>query len=472
MVVLLGNRLMSSNLWIGFGGDRSWYVYENGYWRRMTVEDDVMIGRSLEKVCRDVGIVYAEKRKTVWNRLETATSFALDTHELDQQPRIAMLNGTLDVVTGELHEHTMGDMTTRTADVAWMPDAKCPEWLKMLDAMLSDRDAATRKQIVGLIQEWMGVAVAGGANARTPRALRKALFLYGPENCGKSTVLGVVDRLFGSSRVVTSRVSDITNQYGLQAFLDAKAWLTEEVEGLGKVSDSARVKCLITGEPLNVPRKFMTDTTLKFNGPIAWAGNARPNFPESSGSLYDRVIVIEFERQFTAEEAKQSFGALKPLDWLAVKGEYVGIFAWAIEGYRRLLERGFYEKIDDLEQAGGSWREANDPAFAFLKECCDEDPECVNTASTLAWAAAAHAKSTRNEYIKLRAMQMDLRNSMPAVYPNVRHDRARRATGRYTSYVGIRLNKIGLAYLDQAKRDHEAAMNTPAPNDKLLGQSG
>lgn len=472
MVVSFADELHKRNVWMGFGGDRSWYVYESGYWRRMSTEDDVRLGRILERVCRDLGLVYSEKRKVVWNRLETAIEFDLDIQDFDQQPRIAMLNGTLDVETGELHGHKLDDMTTRTAEVEWVPDAKCPEWIKIINDVFSDRDPKTREQIVGLIQEWMGVAVAGGANERTPRALRKAMFLYGPENCGKSSILKVIDRLFGSTRVVTSRVSDLTTTHGLQAFLDAKAWITEEVEGLGKLSDSARVKCLITGEPLNVPRKYMTDTTLKFNGPVAWAGNARPNFPESSGALYDRVIVIECERQFTAAEAKKKFGQLKPIEWLDAKGEMPGVFAWAIEGYRRLLARGFYEKIEDLEQAGQSWRESNDAAFAFLKECCDSDEGTVNAASTLAWAALAHAKSTRNEFVKLRAIQMDLRNAMPSVYPNVKHERLRRDDGRRAVYVGLKLNKMGLAYLKQAQLDNEASSNTPTPNEKLLGSDG
>ena len=466
----LANTLRTQNCALGFAGGDDWWVYKDGYWRPMIQSDKTDIECLLEKLSANVKLVFAEKHATVWKRLQTADQFRFRPMDLDQQPLVAVRNGTLDIETGEIVDDSPENMISRYVDIHWDADATCPMWESILNDMLDDRDPVIRKQIIDLLQEWFGMALAGGASVRTPRALRKALFLYGPKWAGKSTVIETLRNLIGNAEIAASRVGDIKNQFGLEKLTTAKAWITEEADDL-KISDAGRIKCLITGEPISAPRKNKLDATLMFNGPIVWAANTRPVFNESSDALYSRMLVLALERTFTIKEAEAKFGKdVKPAEWLKQHGELPGIFAWALRGYDRLLERGHYEDIADMQAAGESWREQNDAVYAFLKECCITDATVTNTATTLGWAAFSFARGTRNEFIKLQKLKADIRGVVASVFPSVKVERQRRDTGRLTVYHGLALNKLGLSYLKKAQSDSEAAASeTTHANEKILG---
>jgi P4 family phage/plasmid primase-like protien len=379
--------------------------------------------------------------------------------------KLVLKNGTLDVNTLELAPHSPANMLTRFVDVEYAPGKTCPEWLKMLDSLLGDRDEQTRADIIELLQEWTGVALIGGAMERTPRALRKALFLYGPQRSGKSTFLEMITRMVGgSSNIVAAPVRDVTKQFGMEQFTKAAAWVTEEVAGMRYATDTSRIKCVITGEPVTVGRKYLPDATLRFRGPVAWAGNTRPNFPEQSGAIYDRIITLSLDVTFTPAEAKKQFGALKPIAWLEAKGELPGVLNWALEGYKRLLARGHYRdaEIKDLEQASQAMRVENDGLFAFIKDCTEPRDGVFNGTRALAWAAKFYIKDTRDEFEKLQSLMVNLRQVVPEVYPSVRVTRPRVDDGegqerRAYVYHGLALNKRGQAYLEKAKSESDIA---------------
>ena len=458
---------------IGFGySNGCWHLYQDGVWRVFGLADREAFDRILAQLCPEVGLVFGKENNTIEKHLRSSMHFIVDTHEFDRQPFVAVNNGTVNIDTMQLVDHSPKHMTTRYIDIDFDPAAACLEWETMIDDVLSNYDQPARARIVGFIQEWMGVALAGGSSERTPRPLRKALFLYGPPKAGKSTIYTVVRKLLGTHNIVASRPSDVNNRFGLESFLTASAWITEEVDSLRKEMDTSRVKCLITGEPVTAQRKGKTDAVLRFTGPVGWAGNTAPNFPESSGAIYDRIVTIEVARTFTEDEARQKFGNMAVIDWLEAKGELPGIFNWAMAGYVRLLARGKFEKIEELQTVNESLREQNDPIYAFLRDCCVQQTGVRNSAEVLAWAAAAYAKATRNEWPKLQTVKMALRNGVPEVF-RIQPTRARTDAGRVVSYSGVALNETGLTYFRSAQDANDAAKSKNlVPNEHPVVPGG
>jgi putative DNA primase/helicase len=346
----------------------------------------------------------------------------------------------------------------------------------MLDDIFSDREPEVRDEIVGFVQEWMGLALAGGADSRTPRALRRAIFLYGPPNSGKSTTLDVLRQLLGTDRIVASRPSDVNSKFGLESFLSASAWVTEEVDGTRRETDTSRIKCVITGEPVAVQRKGKTDATLRFMGCVAWAGNTAPNFVESSGAIYSRIVMIPVTRTFTEEESKEKFGNMRPVDWLYDIGEMPGIVNWALRGYYRLLGRGQFEKIPELSDAGETLREQNDPVYAFARECLEPAKGVSNSTPVLAFAARAYALATDGNFVmKEQSAKMAIGNAIPELFRNARKSRPRGAVGRNVVWTGVALNDLGLRYWEAAKREWEPGTKDLKANELPTfgsGQSG
>jgi P4 family phage/plasmid primase-like protien len=454
----------------------NFYCYQQGHWRALSEADRQNLVYVLQQICVEVGLVYAEKHHMIWKHLESDDTFALDKVSLDAEPWVAVRNGTVHVETGDIVPHDYTHFTTRFVDIEYSKSRNhCPTWLKILDDMFGDRPPEARAAIIKLLQEWFGIAVAGGATTRTPRELRKGLFLYGPKRAGKSTITDTLQALLGMDKIVAAPPSDVASRFGLEAFLSASGWICEEVSGLDKKIDTARIKALITGERIAVQRKMTKDTTLRFHGPVCWAGNSQPNFPESSHAVYDRMIMIQFRRSFSTEEAQKLFGDLKTVEWLVANGELPGIFNWALEGYRRVKARGKYVIPRELEIAGEEWRSSNDAIYAFLSECCEPVEDCYNTATTIAWTAWAYVKNTRNEFASLHTIRRDVRAALPERYPQVKiDDREFIGDGsRVYVYKGLRLNKTGLAWLEKAKRDSEIAdEQISAINFPIFGGGG
>lgn len=471
---ILTSRLLTwlddNNMALKFS-DGTWYHYELGLWTQLGPHGLQQADYLLKDRAEEVGLVFAKDKKTIWAHLEATRAFDFNPEILDQEPWVVVRNGSVNVSTGKLHPHAKEHWSTRFVDIEYDPKAKCPGWQKSLERAFEDRAPADRVKIISLLQEFFGVALMGGARSRTPRALRKALFLYGPPRTGKSTIIEVLEHLIGANKIIRSNARAISDKHELENFVGASAWITNEQSGLDRPIDTARIKCLITGEPLSVPRKYKTNATLVFNGPVVWAGNTQPNFPESSRAVYDRTMVVSLERMFTEADAKRDFGKLKPIEWFQEHGEFPGIFAWALDGYKRAVDRGHYEEPPELEQGGNSWRAANDPIYAFVTTCCEEAEGVFNDVDVVTWAATEFITHNDGKQASVRKTQHSLSNTIPETYRSVKKRRdPSSASPRGTYWEGLRLNKLGLSYLQQAERNHETVAKMELrPNQGVVG---
>lgn len=457
---------------------QTWYVYADGVWRPLSSPTDVgAVDDIMDTACRDVGLVLAKDGPLIWTSLRVSSRFRVDSNHFDRQPFVAMRNGTINVATGELVGWSPSHMTTRQVPVDYVTDATCPEWEAMLERIFGDRSEYDREQIIGLLQEWFGVAVAGGSAVRTPRALKVALFLYGKKWTGKSTILGVLRAVFGAEagRICASSLSDVRQQYGLDAFIGAQAWITEEATGAGTAVEHNRIKCLITGEPLAAQRKYLRDAIFSFQGPVAWAANELPTINESSSAFYDRVLQVETTRTFSREEAKAKFCGSKPEDWLVDQGELPGILAWALAGFERAMKRGHFERVARLEEAVSTWRASGDGVFAFLRECCEYDPEVSNNSAILTGACAVYLRQEFASFKEFHKIREALRSAIGDVIPGVSAERVASAgtdDSRAWTYLGLRLNAKGLLYYEAANETYPSvSASLASANSTVIGST-
>jgi putative DNA primase/helicase len=105
---------------------------------------------------------------------------------------------------------------------------------------------------------------------------------------------------------------------------------TEQPAGYMRVSHT--LNALISGELLQVERKFRGPFTLVPRCKIAWAMNELPRLKSTSDGLLRRVKVIELDP--IPEEERDPEAKNK------VREEGPGILTWALEGQRRVTKRG------------------------------------------------------------------------------------------------------------------------------------
>jgi len=87
-----------------------------------------------------------------------------------------------------------------------------------------------------------------------------------------------------------------------------------------------------------------------------------PRLLDLSDGFFRRLVIFNFNRQFQGSAVDPDLSSKLLL-------ELPGIVRWAIDGLRRLRERGRFEKPISSEKACCVYKDESDPAKMFADEC-------------------------------------------------------------------------------------------------------
>ena len=239
---------------------------------------------------------------------------------------------------------------------------ECPRWLEFLEGCFSDRGISERGAVIAAMQEWFGAALVHGK----PRELRKALWLYGESRTGKTRLLEVLKGLVGKP-VSSMKVRALESKFGPAALLGKRAWIADDAVGPGDEIDDATFKVVVTGEEFSTDVKNKEYASARLDIPVAFSGNALPKVRDQSEAVYNRCILIPMHVVRSEEET-----AGKPMiEDVVREHEQAGVFAWGLEGWDRLKKRGKFDPPQSMREAADSFRDQNNPAMAWARDCLD-----------------------------------------------------------------------------------------------------
>lgn len=105
--------------------------------------------------------------------------------ELDSHPWVLnVLNGTLDLRTGQLRPHAREDLLTKLAPVAYDPEAQCPLWETFLSRIFAGDGGLIR-----FVQKALGYLLTGSTQEQC------FFILYGVGANSKSTLIQTISAL-------------------------------------------------------------------------------------------------------------------------------------------------------------------------------------------------------------------------------------------------------------------------------------
>ena len=182
-----------------------------------------------------------------------------------------------------------------------------------------------------------------------------------PPGGGRSTFLAGLAAMLGS-KVGLLGLSEIERNRFALADIPGKTLLTSTEQPAGYLRTSHVLNALISGEPIQVEKKYRDPFVLVPRAKIAWAMNELPRVGSASDGLFRRVKVLQFE---SIPEDKRD-----PKVKSAIEGEGAGILNWALAGLNRLRERGRFEIPEAVQGATAHWRETNDIPALFVAEKC------------------------------------------------------------------------------------------------------
>lgn len=293
---------------------------------------------------------------------------------------IAFSNGFLRLAgrTLELVPHSPDHRIRYAYDFAYEGSAAVPMWLHFLNGVF--RDDPDREDKIACLQQFIGACLLGIATRYA-----RALYMPGNGSNGKSALLAILAALFPKLSTCSVAPQLWENEYR-RAEMSGK--LLNYVSELPKTSieDSEAVKAIVSGDPTDARKIFGTPFTLYPKAGHAFGANALPQTEDLTAGFWRRILLLEFNRSFEEDPAKDEFIADK-----IIAAERSAIIVWALAGVIRLIESKGYTLPASHLDGVKRWRSQADQVSAFVDDCCSIGAKVDNTASALyqkytAWA--------------------------------------------------------------------------------------
>jgi len=289
---------------------------------------------------------------------------------LDMDPwALNVLNGTVDLRTGQLREHRRQDLVTKLAPVVYDPDAACPTWERfLLEVMNGDQD------LIGFLQRAIGYTLTGDTSEQV------LFILHGKGANGKSTLLETLRAMLGDEYTIQIRPETLMIRQGdaipndvarLKGARLVNARETEE----GKRLAEGLVKEMTGGDTITA--RFLRQEFFDFRPEfkLFLAANHKPTIRGTDLAIWRRIRLIPFAVTFP--EDKQDKQLAKKL-----QAELPGILAWAVRGCQEWQNRGLGIAAA-VKQATEAYRSESDILAAFLDECTFIDDNSETQAKPL-----------------------------------------------------------------------------------------
>jgi putative DNA primase/helicase len=269
-------------------------------------------------------------------------------------------NGALHISTGELAKHQPKHYATSAVPYKYDPDARPAIWNYFL--------RNTVPAAANFLQEFAGYALT------TEMTHELAVWLFGPPGSGKSTFIAGLAAMLGHRAGILG-LADLERSRFTLADLPGKTLVVASEQPSSYLASTNTLNAIISGEPIQVERKYRDPFTVIPRAKVCWAMNELPRVADANSGLFRRVKVVAFPQ--LAEDERD------PKIKHAIEQEGAGILNWALEGLRRLKERGHFEVPTGVEDATKQFRENNDVPALFIEDRCVQGADLKVQASQL-----------------------------------------------------------------------------------------
>jgi putative DNA primase/helicase len=325
----------------------SFLAYGDGYWKRLNDQSDLQnaiakflaSGATVAKVNALFGMLklFCVVREGVFKARPNCICF---------------LNGVLDMETFDLLPHSPHYHLQSGREVFWDVDSKAPVFEQyMQDIFRDDEDKVTKIQFV---KEWMGLCLIPETK------YEKFVVCVGAGGNGKSVLLKLMPELLGHENVYSAPIQRLGNKRAL-AELHGKLLLTSSEINENAVLDDGILKQIVSGDTVEAERKYDHPFTFTPCARIMLATNHLPKLRDVTHAFFRRLVMIEFNRIFSAEEMDMNLSA-------KLKAELAGIFVAAVNGLRSLRGRGEFVVPSSSIIASEKYREESDVTELFVED--------------------------------------------------------------------------------------------------------
>lgn len=198
-----------------------------------------------------------------------------------------------------------------------------------------------------------------GAIIRPHVRWNKSAWLYSEKgNNGKGTLCELMRNLCGPNSYASISIADFGRDFLLEPLTRAAAVIVDENDVGTFIDKAANLKAVITGDVIQINRKFKQPIAYKFHGFMVQCLNEFPRIKDKSDSFYRRQLFIPMTKCFTGKERRY------------IKSEYLhnkDVLEYVLH---RVLHSNYYtlSEPEACKNILKEYKEFNDPVRQFFDE--------------------------------------------------------------------------------------------------------
>jgi P4 family phage/plasmid primase-like protien len=271
-------------------------------------------------------------------------------------------SGMVNVATGELTEHDPKYRSFLQVPVIYDPRVGAGE----VDAFIRE---VLPEDAVDTFWEFVGYCLLLDCR------FKKALFLLGDRDSGKSTICFLLKRFLGRNGVISTSLQDICDsRFEFSNLLHVFANIYPDLPATD-LKNYGRFKGMTSGDSDKGERKFEQSFSFSATAKHIFSANAFvPTADPEVDAYVNRWIVIKLEHAFRDEEddgvQKANTHLIEELSTPQCMSE---ILNHALAGLQRLLTNDKFTKSESITAAGDEYREMLDSVYACIAHATETD---------------------------------------------------------------------------------------------------
>lgn len=283
----------------------------------------------------------------------TASTLETNTQSITNHKYIPLKGGKLlEWRTGKLLPWDPETHLTYVLPVEYDPNAKCPNWEMRLEQWLPEQG------VRNIIQEFIGYSFI------PYMGFEKALLIQGEGANGKSLFLETLQQMLGRDVTTSATMSFLFSRFGKKPLLGKILNIVNEAGAdYLRGANADDFKNMVSGGTVIADIKNKEPISFNNTAKFIFSANHDIKTSDKSDAWGRRILLIPFDKSFkNSTESKTDI-----MD--AMAKEYAGIFNWAVEGLKRLVDQKGFSQSDVVDAKMRDYTNSNDIAADFFNNC-------------------------------------------------------------------------------------------------------
>ena len=336
------------------------YIYTNGYYKYVSDNEfkgfiKSFIPYQLRK-SRDINEIFID--------LTTEMKF-VDYEQLNADENIINFeDGILNLKTWKLEPHSPDILSTIQIPAKYSEITSAdPTARKFEEYMMKLCD--NNYEIYLLLLECLGLVISNIHGYRT----KKALFLVGKGNTGKSQLKRIAEYLLGKDNISSIDLKQLSERFGTSDLYQKRLAGCNDMS-YQRIEDMSLFKQLTGGDTIRMEFKNKASFTFLYKGFLWFNCNKLPLFGGDTGKwVYDRIMPVYCNNVIPKEQQD-------PYLFDKILEEKNSILQNVLMALKRLIDNGYkFDEPESMLDNRKQYEIENNTLLTFLRECCEFNPD-------------------------------------------------------------------------------------------------